>query len=268
MASTALYSLPGVDLSNVTSVAVYYETHAVPQRYSAGIVVASIITSILGSYVTLFVLGKRTGNSGTRNIFLLLLGAATMSFVGIWGMHFIGMHMRLQATPSLTWYLNFNAGFTIFSLVVPALSLTFSFFFVDQDSIDFRLWKVVVAGTITGCTVALMHYSASFYCNFNVEFGAGQVVGSILLACILCTVGFTAFFRFRAQWQDSWWKRGLCAIILGVGVSSMHYIGASGTSYRVRSEHVNDAESLAIGKKRNDVLIIVIGGESALEQLL
>ncbi|UZJ54629.1 hypothetical protein CBS101457_003949 [Exobasidium rhododendri] len=258
-ASAASFSLPGVDLNNITSIGTYYQEHAIPQHYNAGVIVASVAVAILGSYVTLFVLGKRTGNSGARNVFLLLLGATTMSFVGIWGMHFIGMYMRLQATPSLNWYINFNPGFTVFSFVVPCISLVFSFLFVDQDSVNFRLWRVVVAGSLTGGTVALMHYSASFYCNFNVSFGAGQVVGSILLACICCTVGLTAFFRFRSQWQDSWWKRGLCAIILGAGVSSMHYIGTSGTSYRLKNNSINYEMALANGKRRNDILVIIIG---------
>lgn len=255
------FSLPGVDLSNSSSIADYYQTHAVPQRYSAAVIVASIAVAILGSYATLFVLGKRTSNSGLRNILLLVLAATTMSFVGIWGTHFIGMHMRLEPVPKMDWYINFNAGFTVFSFVVPCVALLFSFLIIDQAAVGFQLWKVVLAGMLTGGTISLMHYSASFYCNYLVTFAPTQTVISILLACLLSIVGLTAFFRFRAQWQDSWWKRGLCAIILGIGVSGMHYIGTSGTSYRVKAEFVNNVASLAAGRRRNNILTIVIGGE-------
>lgn len=197
-------SLAPVNWTDYRSVAIYYETHAIPQRLNAGIVVASIAVSILGSYASLFVLGKRTSNSGIRNIILLIISAITMAFVGIWSMHFIGMYMRLEATKEISWYIRYNPGFAVFSFAAPAIALIVSFLFLDQDIDGFRLWKVILAGTLTGCIVSLMHYSASFYCNFQVIFAPAQVFGSILLACLLCIVGLAAFFRFRYQWQDSW----------------------------------------------------------------
>lgn len=250
-------SLAPVDWTDYRSVAIYYETHAIPQRLNAGIVVASVAVSILGSYASLFVLGKRTSNSGIRNIVLLITSATTMAFVGIWSMHFIGMYMRLEATKEISWYIRYNPGFAAFSFIAPAIALIVSFLFLDQDIDGFRLWKVILAGTLTGCTVSLMHYSASFYCNFEVTFSPAPVVGSILLACLLCIVGLTAFFRFRYQWQDSWWKRLACAVSLGLGVSGMHYVGVSGTSYWIKPEEIN-MKDLYSGKKRNLTLVCVI----------
>jgi NO-binding membrane sensor protein with MHYT domain len=252
-----MHHLTGVDVYNTTSVAIYYETHAIPQRLNAGIICASILVSILGSYASLFLLGKRTSNSGTRNIVLLILAATTMAFVGLWSMHFIGMYMRLEATMNINWYIRYNPGFAVFSFIAPAIALIVSFLFLDHDADGFRFWKVSLAGTLTGCTVALMHYSASFYCNFHVTFAPAQVVGSIILACVLCIVGFTAFFRFRYQWQDSWWKRGFCAIVLGLGVAGMHYVGVSGTEYRVKWNQMNGSD-LTTGKRRNLILVCII----------
>lgn len=251
----------GVDLSNSTAIAFYYSQHAIPQRFDAGVIVASIAVSLLGSYSALFVLGKRTGNSGVRNIALLVLAATVMSYVGIWSMHFIGMHMQLEATPTMKWYITYNPGFTVFSVLAPTFALIVSFLFVDNATFGFRLWKVVLAGTLTGGTVALMHYSASFHCNFLVNFRPAQVVVSILLACILCTVGLTAFFRFRSQWQDSWWKRMICAVVLACGVATMHYVAVSGTSYRMRPEFVAHIEDLSGGERRNNIMVIIIAGE-------
>lgn len=47
---------------------------------------------------------------------------------------------------------------------------------------------------------------------------AVTVVFSLILAVVAATVALFLFFRLRAQWQDSWWKRGLCALILATAV--------------------------------------------------
>lgn len=62
----------------------WYQTHAVPQRFHAAIVFASVAVSALGSYTTLLLLGRRTSNHGLKNFVLLIMAATTMASVGIW----------------------------------------------------------------------------------------------------------------------------------------------------------------------------------------
>lgn len=71
---------------DLTELALYYTDHALPQRYSPGIVVASILVSVFGCFSTLTLLGKRTGASNLRNHFWLLFAATTMASVAVWGM--------------------------------------------------------------------------------------------------------------------------------------------------------------------------------------
>lgn len=82
--SLAQFGIVDPTTSNATALAQYYTSHAIPQRFNPGIIVASIAVAILGAYSTLLLLGRRTSNKGVRNIFLLVLAATTMSFVGIW----------------------------------------------------------------------------------------------------------------------------------------------------------------------------------------
>lgn len=93
-------------------------THPVPIRPIPGVIVASILVSVLGSYATLLVLGRRTSARGLRNLALLLLAAVCFSAVAVWGMHFVSMiSIRLKAsegfganpTPGIdkvVWYIN------------------------------------------------------------------------------------------------------------------------------------------------------------------
>lgn len=98
---------------DATALLQYYQNHAVPQKFNAGVIVASIAVSFLGSfyrpsidivrldrsagctgiltlrrnltlprigsYTTLILLAKRTATKGWRNIGYLVLAAITMS---------------------------------------------------------------------------------------------------------------------------------------------------------------------------------------------
>lgn len=81
---TGNLSLSLIDPKDAVALAIYYQTHAVPQLFNPGIVVASVVVSILGAYTTLLLLGRRTATNGWRNWFLLGLAATTMAGVGIW----------------------------------------------------------------------------------------------------------------------------------------------------------------------------------------
>ncbi|KAK0566641.1 hypothetical protein OC844_000628 [Tilletia horrida] len=258
----SLYKEPtlpeGISAANLTALAEYYVVHSIPQRFNPGIILASVAVATLGAYSTLLLLSKRTSNKGARNVVLLVLAAATMSSVGIWGMHFIGMYMRLRPAVGVTWFIRFNPGFTVLSLFVPLIALVLAFIALD-DQVTFSPIRVGVSGIITGLIVSLMHYSASFKANFNVTYQPGQTVMSIVLACLAATLALVLFFRFRSQWKDSWWKRVLCSLILASGVAGMHYVACWGTSYRVHPSSVANPAALGDGNHRNNVVTIAIG---------
>lgn len=238
----------------------HYVKHRIPQRFNPGIVVASIAVSALGSYSTLLVLGKRTSNKGKKNIFLLSLAATTMAAVGIWGMHFIGMHMSLRPVAGVNWYIKVDPGFTVLSLFVPIIALHAAFFIVDA-AISFSFIRTTISGILTGLIVSLMHYSASLKTNYAVSYSPTLVTISIVVACVASTVALTGFFKFRSQWEDSWWKRMICAFVLAAAVSGMHYIGVWGTSYKVKASTISGMSeiSLLTGRQRNNILVIAIG---------
>ncbi|PWN46283.1 hypothetical protein IE81DRAFT_2818 [Ceraceosorus guamensis] len=261
-----LYEDPGlpayVDTTNVTAIAEYYLTHPVPQRLVPVIIVASVAVSVLGSYATLLLLGKRTGNKGIRNVAFLLMAAVTMSSVGIWGMHFIGMHMTLQPINGINWYFSYSPGWTVFSLFAPMLALAAAFLFLDNaESATGALsyTRIALAGAAVGGLIGLMHFSAALSGNFGVSYAIPQTIGAVILAMVATIVALGSFFAFRRQWQDNWLKRLACASILATGVSAMHYLAVSGTSYTVRASSLGHEAALMAGNRRNNVVTIAIG---------
>lgn len=68
----------------------YWSTRWMPWTANPGVTVASILVSVLGSYATLLILGRRTSNRGFGNGLLLVLGAGAFTVVAVWSMHFVG----------------------------------------------------------------------------------------------------------------------------------------------------------------------------------
>ena len=146
----------------------YYETHAIPIHPLAGVVVASIIVSILGSYATLTILGRRTSSRGWRNHVFVVTAAFCFSAVAVWGMHFVSMiSIRLMASPNITWYLRvsvcvvtltdnrkFSKGMNTMSLFVPLIATLIAFYFIDSD-VEFKTWRLIISGIFVGLTSEL-----------------------------------------------------------------------------------------------------------------
>lgn len=170
-------------------------------------------------------------------------------------MHFVSMiSVHLVASPEIAWYLKFSPAMTSLSLFVPLIATLVTFALLGSET---RSWRVIVSGIFVGLTVVLMHYMASFRLPYlDVSYTAVTVVFAIVLACAAATTALFAFFTFRAQWQDSFWKRCLCSLVLAVAVCGMHYLGLGGTSYRPKPGV--DPKDLAKGGGQSHRLTITI----------
>ncbi|CAO1624124.1 unnamed protein product [Parajaminaea phylloscopi] len=233
------------DASNQQALAEYFTHHHLPSKYNAGLIVVSLIVAYLGAYTALLILGKRTSNRGGRNIGLLVLAAVVEASVGIWSLHIMATYsLSLAPAEGIEWRIGLNPSFTAISIIVPTATLILSFLFIDFTA--FRLWRTLGSGFFTGATIALLHYSASLSLPaWRVSYDPARLVVSIILAIVVSCVALTLFFRFRSHWDDSWWKRGLCAFLLGSGVSAMHWTGQAASSYRVRPSVLSDIARLS-----------------------
>ncbi|WRT68429.1 uncharacterized protein IL334_005405 [Kwoniella shivajii] len=156
-----------------------WNDYAIPLRPQPGVLVASIIVSILGSYATLLVLGRRTSSRGWRNHGLLLLAAVVFAACAIWGMHF------------------FDRGMTALSLFVPILATFISFWLIGSE-IDFHLWRVLFAGTFQGLTSVDPMILANF---------GGQSTRLTIAISVMC--GVIVVFCFAVALLDARTRRDI-----------------------------------------------------------
>lgn len=154
-----------------------------------------------------------------------------MGGIGIWGMHFVGNRAVLLEHGVPGRQILYNAAYTTLSFFLPILVLLAAFYMLGNSDKAHHI-HIAVAGVLTGSAVCGMHYIGqlgidNYHCSYHVQ----HVVGAALIAVVASLAALSIFFRLRATWTDSWWKRALCGAILSLAVSGMHWTAAVGTIY-------------------------------------
>jgi NO-binding membrane sensor protein with MHYT domain len=172
-----------------------------------------------------------------------------MGGIGIWAMHFVGNRAIVMDFGNPQRQILYNPGFTALSFFVPILVLPFAFYLLGLP-IRPRQSHLVIAAFLTGVAVCGMHYLGQMGIeNYHCVYRLANVVGAVIIAVLASYISLTVFFILRDGWTDSWWKRGLCAVILALAVSGMHWTAASGTQYQWKRNlaiHGNSRSQTAI----------------------
>ncbi|MBZ6431123.1 MAG: hypothetical protein LBE64_08420 [Acinetobacter pittii] len=155
-----------------------------------------------------------------------------MGGIGIWCMHFIGNRAIVLGEGEPHVQAMYNVAFTGTSFVLPVVVLLFAFYAVGVEEKAGYI-RILVGGLLTGSAVCGMHYIGQLgISNYRCSYHVANVVGSAVIAIVSSTAALGIFFRWRATWTDSWWRRGICACLLACAVSGMHWTAAVGTIYR------------------------------------
>jgi NO-binding membrane sensor protein with MHYT domain len=155
-----------------------------------------------------------------------------MGGIGIWSMHFIGNRATYLGDGADSDQISYNVPFTIVSLFLPVLVLCAAFYAISFEERP-AMTRLAVGGVLTGGAICGMHYIGQLgISNYVCSYAAGNIVGAAMIAVFSATSALTVFFRWKAAWADSWWRRLICAALLAGAVSGMHWTAAVGTTYR------------------------------------
>ncbi|KAK8129304.1 hypothetical protein PG999_001684 [Apiospora kogelbergensis] len=229
-----------------------YQDQIVPRSFNAGFVTLSYIISLIGAAATLELMNRRTSRNGFFNHFLLVSSSITMGGIAIWCMHYIGNRAIELADGQHELQIAYSAGFTALSFFIPIMVLLLAFVAAGTNQVSW--YRIGGGGCLAGGAICGMHYlgNASI-ANYTCVYSITNVVGSVLIAMAASTAALSLFFLFRASWTGSWWKRGICAVVLAGAVSGMHWCASTGTEYRL--------DRLSSGTNplsRNTTVIVVI----------
>ncbi|EAU31987.1 conserved hypothetical protein [Aspergillus terreus NIH2624] len=175
-----------------------------------------------------------------------------MGGIGIWCMHFIGNRAIVLEDGASDIQIVYSMTFTGVSFVLPVIVLLVAFYAIGASEKAGYL-RIVSGGLLAGSSVCGMHYIGQLgIANYKCSYKVANVVGSAIIAVFASTTALGIFFRWRATWTDSWWRRGVCGCLLACAVSGMHWTAAVGTTYREHDRSVQHGGQLS----RSQVVII------------
>jgi NO-binding membrane sensor protein with MHYT domain len=174
------------------------------------------VMSCLGAFLGLRCATRARAHQGAARARWLLLAGVSIGTEGIWVMHFIAM---LGFTiPGET--IRYNVPITILSMLIAVVIVCVGLLIVGFGGQGYR--PLLVAGVITGLGVASMHYvgMAAMRMPGKVTYNPGLFVLSVLIAVVAAIAALWAALRLRGVMATLG-----AALIMGVGVSGMHYTG-------------------------------------------
>lgn len=155
-----------------------------------------------------------------------------MGGCGIWSMHFIANRAVVLNHGVPEAQIMYSPGFTAFSVFLPIIVLLAAFYFLGGDNSKPRPLHLLLAAVLTGTAVCGMHYVGNAGIqNYHCTYDPAKVAGAAVIAVAASLVALSIFFRLRAAWTNSWWKRAACAVVLASAVCGMHWTAAVGTHY-------------------------------------
>jgi NO-binding membrane sensor protein with MHYT domain len=173
--------------------------------------------SVVGATIGLACAHQARTASGGTHLGWLALAAMSIGGVGIWLMHFIGM--LGFATPGQP--IRYDIPRTMLSalLAIVAVFAGLLVFGVQKRS---ALWRLLVAGTVTGLAVNLMHYTGMWAVNIKgtITYNPFLVVLSIIVAVGAATAAL--WFTVTAVRLP---QRLMAGLVMGVASTGMHFVG-------------------------------------------
>jgi diguanylate cyclase len=193
--------------------------------YDPMLVVASVLVAIMASFTGLRLAGDLSAlHVAARRV--RIAEAACALGGGIWSMHFVAM-LALRLPVSIS----YDALDTLVSVLVSILITGLGLSFVHMG--ERKLWRTSVSGTLIGLGIVTMHYIGMRAIGGNcvVEYGRAGIVLSSGIAILSSIAVVQIAYRRRTVLQLA-----LAAVLLGITISSMHYMAMVFTRFVPVSE--------------------------------
>ena len=199
-------------------------TTAIEAHYELHTVLLSILVAILSSYAAFLISGRiRQTDTAKKNLTWLIIGAFALGG-GIWAMHFIGMlAYKLQMT------FNYDVVLTIIS-AIPAVFVSFMVLKSVNNSKNVGRVTLFKDSLLMGSGIGVMHYlgMSAMHMSGIMRYDLGLIILSFIVAIIMAGISLStthwAVKRVAAGTVFSV-KLLVAAIVMGIAVSGMHYIG-------------------------------------------
>jgi signal transduction histidine kinase/DNA-binding response OmpR family regulator len=194
--------------------------------YDYRLVTVSVFIALLAAYAALDLAGRVTASRGfSRSVWLA--GGAFALGLGIWSMHYIGMEAFLLPVRVL-----YDWPTVLLSLLAAIAASALALFIVSRKKMS--ILTAGVSSIFMGSGIATMHYVGMeamrlpAMCHYN-----GKIVAlSVVLAIVISFVALLLTFSIREQTESFSWRKSICAVVMGLAIPIMHYVGMAAVTFK------------------------------------
>jgi NO-binding membrane sensor protein with MHYT domain len=193
------------------------------------LIVLSVAVAMAGSFAALECAGRirlREATSG-RRWRISFLGAVLMG-LAIWTMHFVGM-LALKMPMSVSYASSWSA----LSMLAAAIGAGLAFTIMNQQRIT--KFHVIMGGIAMGVAIACMHYIGmkSMRMAAAIDYEPVRFTLSILIAMVASASALAIGYSIPANPRWAFWMKAGSAVVMGLAIAGMHYMGMWSARYRV-----------------------------------
>jgi PAS domain S-box-containing protein len=202
--------------------------------YDIKLVILSIIVAIISS--GLFInLSSRGVYSEKNKLRWLFIGAVVIG-LGIWSMHFIGM---------LAYHINVPVSYNVFLIVLSFILSVFSAFLAlimfSRSKVELRI--LLLGSLLMGTAMIFVHYigMAAIHSHYLIHYNGLNILLSVIVSIIFSFLSLVFFVYFHnPDIKNTLIKKVLSSVMMGSGISGMHYIAMAGVSFYCTPKEMNE----------------------------
>ena len=202
-----------------------YNNATISGSYDYRLVTFSIFIAVCAAYAALDLVRQIYSASGLGRAVWLTGGSIAMGS-GIWGMHYVGM-----AAFRLPLHVSYDWPTVLLSILIAILASGVALYQVTLPVR--RLGGTLLASVIMGAGISAMHYigMAAMRLNAMHVYSRGLFALSIAIAIGISYVALQLAFASRQSLVHVSWRKLGSALIMGMAISSMHYVGMAAVSF-------------------------------------
>ncbi|MFD1031455.1 EAL domain-containing protein [Metaplanococcus flavidus] len=223
------------------------------------LMILSVVIGIVSSYTALILAERMLDRRRSGQLIWMFSGSLVMG-MGIFSMHFIGMMAFHLHSP-----LTYNP-FLLFASLAAAVFASFIAFYI-LHVISVNKIKVMASGFFIGIGIVATHYIGMLAIIKPVElqFNSFYFVLSILVAMVFSSIALKVFFEIK-EGHASASRKAFSAVLLGLAVSLMHYIGMKAVFYlpQVQNETVEGMQPLTLAAIVSITVFIIMSSAAYL----
>ncbi|MFW5432322.1 MAG: EAL domain-containing protein [Methylophilaceae bacterium] len=186
------------------------------------LVLLSVLVAVVGCFTALTHAQRMRESDGRAAIIWMLIGGMTLG-LAIWSMHFIGMlafHLPIQ--------LNYDLTLTLLSALPAVAAAMLGFYVLREQAVSNN--KILLAGTLMGAGIAIMHYTGMLALKMLPAIMYNQLF-FVLSVVIAITASWGALYIVMLGEKTkipAYLRFTLGSLIMGAAISGMHYTGMQG----------------------------------------